>query len=130
MCVQPGFEEKREVQVYSLILVIHLIACLLLIGVVLMQSGKGGMGTALGGGGETFFGGRGAAPFLARATTVLAVIFMVASLSLSLLSGRGRQEGSAIEKALQREQRSSPPPAGQPGELPASRPAPEMPSGK
>lgn len=126
---RPDFEEIREVQVYSLILVIHLIACLLLIGVVLMQSGKGGLGTALGGGGETFFGGRGAAPFLTRATTILAVVFMVTSLSLALLSGRGRRESSAIEKALQQEQRSSPPPAGQPGELPAS-PAPEMPSGK
>jgi preprotein translocase subunit SecG len=110
-------------------LVIHLIACLLLVGVVLMQSGKGGLGTALGGGGETFFGGRGAAPFLTRATTVLAVVFMITSLSLALISGKDRRAASAIEKAMQQEQKSNQQPVSRPGELPANQ-MPEAPSGK
>ncbi len=114
---------------YTLLLVIHLITCLLLIGVVLMQSGKGGLGSALGGGGETFFGGRGAAPFLTRATTVLAVVFMITSLSLALISGKGRRATSAIEKAMQQEQKSNQQPVSRPGELPANQ-MPEVPSGK
>lgn len=101
---------------FTLILIVHLIACLLLIGVVLMQTGKGGMGAAFGGG-ESFFGGQGAAPFLTRATTALAVVFMLTSLSLTLVSGRRtRRESSAIERALQQEQR-------RPG------PTPEVPAG-
>jgi len=115
--------------VHTLLLVIHLIACLLLVGVVLMQSGKGGLGTALGGGGETFFGGRGAAPFLTRATTVLAVVFMITSLSLALISGKDRRAASAIEKAMQQEQKSNQQPVSRPGELPANQ-MPEAPSGK
>ena len=114
---------------HTLLLVIHLVACLLLVGVVLMQSGKGGLGTALGGGGETFFGGRGAAPFLTRATTVLAVVFMITSLSLALISGKDRRAASAIEKAMQQEQKSNQQPVSRPGELPANQ-MPEAPSGK
>lgn len=114
---------------YTLLLVIHLITCLLLIGVVLMQSGKGGLGSALGGGGDSFFGGRGAAPFLTRATTVLAVVFMVTSLSLAMISGKRSRAASAIEKALQQEQKTNQQPVSRPGELPANQ-IPEAPSGK
>lgn len=114
---------------YTLLLVIHLITCLLLIGVVLMQSGKGGLGSALGGGGESFFGGRGAAPFLTRSTTVLAVVFMMTSLSLALISGKTRKSTSAIEKAMQQEQKSNQQPASRPGELPANQ-MPQAPTGK
>jgi preprotein translocase subunit SecG len=103
--------------VFTLILIIHLIACLLLIGVVLMQTGKGGMGSAFGGG-ESFFGGQGAAPFLTRATTGLAVVFMLTSLSLALISGKQtRRSSSAIEKALQQDQKQQRGPA---PEVPAS----------
>lgn len=111
---------------FAILLVIHIIACLMLIAVVLMQSGKGGLGAAFGGG-ETFFGGRGAAPFLATATTVLAVMFMATSLTLALISGRQRKEATAIERSLQQEQQRPGTPAreapqgqpGQPGETPA-----------
>ncbi len=89
---------------YSLLLIIHVIGCLLLIGIVLMQTGKGGLGSALGGESEQFFGGRGAAPFMTRATTILAALFMLTSLSLSVVSGRQTRAKSAIEKALQQGQ--------------------------
>ncbi|MBI4727774.1 preprotein translocase subunit SecG [candidate division TA06 bacterium] len=85
---------------YTLLLIIHVIGCLFLIGIVLMQTGKGGLGSALGGDSE-MFGGRGAAPFLTKATTVLAVLFMLTSLSLSFMSGRQAKARSAIEKSLQ-----------------------------
>lgn len=60
----------------------HTIVCILLVIVVLMQSAKGeGLAGAFGGGGSgltgAVFGGRGAASFLSKATTVLAVVFMV-----------------------------------------------------
>ncbi len=96
---------------FTLILIIHILACLLLVALVLMQTGKGGMGAAFGGG-ESFFGGQGAAPFLTKATTGLAVVFMLTSLSLTLVSGRkGPREASAVEKALQQEGRQRVPAA-------------------
>jgi preprotein translocase subunit SecG len=90
--------------VYSLLLIIHVIGCLFLIGIVLMQTGKGGLGSAMGGDTEQMFGGRGAAPFLTKATTVLAVLFMLTSLSLSFMSGRQAKARTAIEKSLQQGQ--------------------------
>lgn len=113
---------------FTFLLVIHVITCLMLIAVVLMQSGKGGLGSALGGG-ESFFGGRGSAPFLATATTVLAVVFMATSLTLALISGRQAKSATAIERSMQQEQRQPQAPApetpqGQPGGQPA------FPSGK
>ncbi len=113
---------------FTFLLIIHVLACLMLIAVVLMQSGKGGLGSAFGGG-ESFFGGKGATPFLTTATTVLAVVFMATSLTLALISGRQAKSASAIERSLQQEQRQpqAPPqeaPQGQPGQ------APSFPSGK
>ena len=69
------------------VLVLHVIACLFLIGVVLLQQGKGqDLASAFGGGvTQTAFGPRGSANILSRATTVLAGLFMVTSLSLSML---------------------------------------------
>lgn len=93
---------------FSVFVTIHLIACFLLIVVVLMQSSKGGglPGALGGGGGQTLFGGREAATFLSKATTYLAVIFMITSLSLAFLSaGRGGSEHeSALRKAARQQQ--------------------------
>jgi len=74
-------------------IVFHVITCVALVLVVLMQSSKGeGLaGTALGGGGAlsgAVFGGRGAGSFLSKATTVLAVLFMVNSGALALMSAQ------------------------------------------
>lgn len=76
--------------VYYLILVLHVLACLFLIGVVLLQQGKSqDLASAFGGGGtQTAFGPRGSANVLSRATTVLAGVFMVTSLSLSMIRPR------------------------------------------
>jgi preprotein translocase subunit SecG len=67
---------------------LHVMACLVLILVVLLQHGKGAdMGAVLGGGGSnTVFGARGAGNFLSKLTTACAVIFMVTSLSLSYVA--------------------------------------------
>jgi preprotein translocase subunit SecG len=75
---------------YYAILTLHIIACLFLIGVVLLQQGKGqDLASAFGGGGtQTAFGPRGSANVLSRATTILAGMFMITSLGLSLVRPR------------------------------------------
>jgi len=69
----------------TLVQVIHVIVCLFLILVILLQAGKGGgMGAAFGGAGtQTVFGGRGAATFLSKVTAVMAFTFMLTSLLLA-----------------------------------------------
>ncbi len=75
---------------YYFVLTLHVIACLFLIAVVLLQQGKGqDLASAFGGGGtQAAFGPRGSATVLSRATTILAGLFMVTSFSLSILKHR------------------------------------------
>jgi preprotein translocase subunit SecG len=70
----------------TLLVIFHILAALVLILVVLLQSGKAGdLASAFGGAGtQTAFGARGGTTFLAKATTVAAVVFMLTSLSLSI----------------------------------------------
>jgi len=72
---------------YYLIVFLHIVACLFLIAVVLLQQGKGqDLASAFGGGGtQTAFGPRGSATVLSRATTILAGAFMITSLALSMM---------------------------------------------
>ncbi len=73
-----------------LITIVHVIVCLFLIAVVLLQSGKSGdLAAAFGGqGSQTAFGPRGAATALTKATTLSAIIFMVTSITLSIFAAR------------------------------------------
>lgn len=68
--------------------VLHILVCLMLMLVVLIQPGKsGGLGAALGGAGATqIFGGRGAGNFLTRTTWIAASIFFLTSVTLAYLS--------------------------------------------
>ena len=70
--------------------VVHVMTCIILVVVVLLQRGKGAeIGAVFGGGASsTVFGARGAGNFLTKLTTVAAVVFMVSSLTLSCLSTR------------------------------------------
>ena len=72
-----------------LVIVLHVIVCIALIMIVLLQTGKGAdMGAAFGGGGsQTLFGSTGASTFLSKATTGAAIIFMITSLGLAYMSG-------------------------------------------
>lgn len=71
----------------SLILVIHVLVCVALVLIVLLQSGKGAqMGAAFGGSSQTLFGSPGAAGFLTKITTGAAVVFMITSLLLAFWS--------------------------------------------
>jgi preprotein translocase subunit SecG len=79
-----------------LITAVHIIVCLFLIGVVLLQTGKrADLAGAFGGGGsQTAFGTRGAATFLTKITTTFAVLFMMTTISLSVVSFRTTEGGS------------------------------------
>jgi preprotein translocase subunit SecG len=73
-----------------IILIIHVLGCIGLILIVLLQKGKGAsMGAAFGGSSQTVFGSTGAAPFLSKLTTFIAIVFMLTSLGLSFFFGRG-----------------------------------------
>ncbi len=72
---------------YTTVLVLHLTVCLFLIFIILIQSSKGAeMGAAFGGSSQTLFGSRGAATFLSKMTTAAAILFMLTSLSLAIIS--------------------------------------------
>ena len=76
---------------YYFAAVLYVLACLAMIGVILLQQGKGGdMAAAFGGGSsQAAFGARSGATVLTRATTVLAVLFLVGALALNILAQRG-----------------------------------------
>ena len=78
-----------------LLTIFHVIVCLFLIGVVLLQSGKSAdIAAAFGGmGSQTAFGPRSAANALTKATTIAAILFMLLSFSLAIMATR--QSGSA-----------------------------------
>ncbi|PWU02088.1 MAG: preprotein translocase subunit SecG [Terriglobia bacterium] len=83
---------------YYLLLIVHVIVCVFLIIVVLLQSGKAAdLAGAFGGmGSQTAFGPRGSATLLSKATTISAVLFMVTSLSLSIMATRNAGLGSTV----------------------------------
>lgn len=90
---------------YTFLIVVHLLVSFLLVITILMQASKGGgLSGAFGGTGASsaIFGGRGAATFLSKVTTSLAVAFMVISVLISLLSApRGKPE-SIIKREADR----------------------------
>ena len=102
---------------------LHILIASGLILIVLLQSGKGAdIGAAFGGGSsQTVFGGRGAATFLSKATTVLAILFMVMSIALTLLASQ--RGGTTVVPADRPTPASSAPAAPAP-----SAPAPPAPA--
>ncbi len=108
---------------YGFLMVLHLLVCLALVGVVLIQSGKGGglAGGAFGGSAQTVFGGRGATDFITRATMVLGAAFFVTSLVLALLSSTaGRGGRSLMQEEARRAAGSAP--AQLPSRSPSAQP--------
>jgi preprotein translocase subunit SecG len=115
----------------TVLVVLHVLVCIFLIAVVLLQRGRGAeIGAVFGGGASsTVFGGRGAGNFLTKLTTASAVIFMLTSLSLSYLwtdsaSDRLFQEpipeqAPVAEEPLFEQIETVPAPVEEPGGIPA-----------
>ncbi len=83
----------------TVLTVVHVVLTLALIGLVLIQKGKGAdIGAAFGGGASnTVFGSQGSASFLTRATAVVATLFFVISLSLAYLASNNVQDSSVTD---------------------------------
>jgi preprotein translocase subunit SecG len=106
---------------------IHIIVCVFLVIVVLLQSGKAAdLAGAFGGmGSQTAFGPRGSATILSKATTLAAGVFMVTSMTLAILATRGAAVGSSVlEKQPAKAQKTAPTPAKAPGPAPVGSTAP------
>jgi len=109
----------------ALLTLVHFVVCLILIVVVLLQTGKrADLAGAFGGGGsQTAFGARGAATFLSKATTISAVLFMVTSLALALLYSHREGAGSVLD-TVPAPLSSTPSPLPSPPESPPPSPSP------
>ncbi|MCD6430681.1 MAG: preprotein translocase subunit SecG [Deltaproteobacteria bacterium] len=83
----------------SILIAVHVIVSLVLIVVILLQSGSaGGMGAAFGGGGsQTLFGSSGSGKFFTRLTAIVAAVFMITSISLTVMSAH-RAKGTVMQE--------------------------------
>ena len=90
---------------YAFLIALHVIVCILLTIVILLQSSKGGgLAGVFGGGGgmNAVFGGRGAGTFLSKSTTVLAIIFMALALFLGMITRSNEGPSSVVSQERER----------------------------
>ena len=117
----------------TVIIVIHIIVCIALILIVLLQTGKGAsMGAAFGGSTQTVFGATGSAGFFEKMTTAVAVIFMLTSLTLTYASVK-RGEKTIMTPPVTQEEKALPgvpetPKVDQDQQADDFSPVPEIPS--
>lgn len=120
---------------YLTLISLHVVLCVLLVLIIILQPGKGGdVGAAFGGGGggSQMFGPRGPTNLLQRATTVVAVLFMVTSMSLAWYSNKSVLSDSNVEDELlrlQEEQRAENKGADTPDAVEEAEPAVDLPEG-
>ena len=100
----------------TLLLVVHVLAALALVGLVLLQHGKGAdVGAAFGSGASgSVFGSAGSANFLSRTTAILAVVFFVTSLGLTYFSGRKTESKGVMTQPVQEKSLPAQIPSGAP----------------
>lgn len=82
----------------TLILTLHIIVCVVLVILILLQAGKEGMGVIFGGGNTSVFGSSGAGGMLAKMTAFMAVVFVVTSLSYTYVTSSRPSDESAVLK--------------------------------
>lgn len=81
----------------TLLIILHVLVCFILIGIILLQHGKGAdIGASFGGSSQSLFGSEGPVPLLNKVTTGVAVIFMITSVSLAYISAN-KSTGSVME---------------------------------
>jgi len=112
---------------YVLLVILHVIVCLALIGIVLLQQGKGAeMGAAFGGSSQTLFGSTGATTFLGKLTAAAAAIFMLTSLGLTYRASTRYKSSVMPDRpaaSAPAEQAPATPPSPPQSEQPAEPPA-------
>src|SRR5438045_370179 len=115
---------------YTLVLLVHIVVCVFLIIVVLLQSGKAAdLAGAFGGmGSQTAFGPRGSATLLSKATTISAVLFMITSMTLSILASRSAGVGATVLDGATKSAPATPAPAAPKQTAPAGSTPIEIPS--
>jgi preprotein translocase subunit SecG len=88
---------------YSLIIILHIMIAIALIGLVLMNRGKGTyMGAAFGSGAsQTLFGSQGSTPFIVKLIGGLAIIFFVTSLTLGYFTAQAAKNAAAVQLPVQ-----------------------------
>jgi preprotein translocase subunit SecG len=95
---------------YTLAVIVHVVVCFLMIAAILLQAGKGAeIGAAFGGSSQTVFGSRGPGTFLSKVTVGAAIIFMVTSMGLAILS-KERTFSSTVLDLNKKESSSAPAP--------------------
>ena len=95
----------------NILVVLHVVIALAIIGLVLLQHGKGAdMGSGFGGGASgSLFGATGSANFLSRTTAVLAALFFILSLALAYVATRrAPEEGGGVIESIRRQQQQEP----------------------
>jgi preprotein translocase subunit SecG len=124
--------------IITILTVIHIIVCLFLVSIVLLQHGKGAdIGATFGGSSQSLFGTEGPVPLLNKVTTAGAIIFMATSISLayfsahqgtgSVMSDYQAASPPAVELETKRAPETIPVPAAEepaPAEFPGENPAP------
>ena len=74
----------------TILTIIHILVCIFMVLIVLLQHGKGAdIGATFGGSGQSLFGTEGPVPILNKVTTTVAVVFMLTSISLAYISAHG-----------------------------------------
>ena len=114
-----------------LLLVIHVLVGAGVVGLVLLQHGKGAdMGAAFGSGSAgSLFGASGSASFLSRATAILATVFFLTSLTLTYLGSQRTETKGVIERTRPAEEQKSAPQSIPPTSAPAPSPSAPAPEG-
>ncbi len=114
-----------------LLTLLHLMVCIFLILVVLLQTGKGAdVAAAFGGTSQTAFGARGASTLLSKLTTISAIVFMITAFSLAMVSSRGGRSVVPDIPAGQTAPSGPSVPAEQPPANPAPAPTEPAPAGE
>ncbi len=129
--VPRSFSGKQgAVRMYTFLSVIHILICLFLVLVILLQQGRGGgLGMSFGGGqAQQVFGGQGAGNVLTRATGVAATLFMLMSVGLAYLSSSKDKDLQEQLKKQQAAQQQSKPAEKGPVVAPAPTPSGSAPS--
>ena len=102
---------------YIFLIIIHVLVCFLMVGAILLQSGKGAeIGASFGGSSQTVSGSRGPANFLSKFTVAVAAVFMLTSLGLAILAKERTFSSTVIDLKKKETSQTAP-------ETPATTPA-------